>query len=183
MPAATISPARVHEHRTQGRSCVLLDVRSPLEHRGLHAEGVQLHPLDRLDPKIIAATRPDGAPVYVLCRSGGRATQAVDRLTAAGLTDCFVVEGGTDAWAAAGLPVVRGQAGMSLERQVRVAAGSLVLIGVILGFTVHPYVFGLSGFVGAGLVFAGITDWCGMGLLIAKMPWNQVSETKAACCK
>jgi len=184
MPVATISPNRVHEHRTQGRPCVLVDVRSPLEHRAVHAEGVQLHPLDRIDPKVIAAARPDGAPVYVLCRSGGRATQAVERLSAAGVNDCFVVEGGTDAWAAAGLPVVRGKAGMSLERQVRIAAGSLVLIGVILGFAVHPYCFGVSGFVGAGLIFAGITDWCGMGLLIAKMPWNQVSEQKTvSCCK
>ena len=78
-----------------------------------------------------------------------------------------------DAWTAAGLPVVRGKATMSLERQVRIAAGLLVLVGVTLGFTVHPYWFGLSGFVGAGLAFAGITDTCMMGMMLAKLPWNR----------
>jgi rhodanese-related sulfurtransferase len=84
-----------------------------------------------------------------------------------------VVEGGTEAWIAAGLPVDRGTVtAISLERQVRIAAGALVLLGVLLGWLVHPAFFGLSGFVGAGLVFAGITDFCGMGLLLARMPWN-----------
>jgi rhodanese-related sulfurtransferase len=84
-----------------------------------------------------------------------------------------VVEGGTLAWIEAGLPVTRGTAKViSLERQVRIAAGALVLTGVLLGWFVHPPFFGLAGFVGAGLVFAGITDFCGMGLLLAKLPWN-----------
>jgi hypothetical protein len=83
------------------------------------------------------------------------------------------VEGGTQAWVEAGLPVNRGASKvMSLERQVRIAAGSLVLTGVLLSLFVHPYFIGLSGFVGAGLIFAGISDWCGMGLLLAKLPWN-----------
>ena len=86
-----------------------------------------------------------------------------------------MVEGGTKAWEAAGLPVVRGQGVISIERQVRIGAGTLVLLGVLLGSWVDPFWFFLSGFVGAGLIFAGITDWCGMGLLLAKMPWNQSS--------
>jgi len=85
------------------------------------------------------------------------------------------VEGGTLAWDQAGLPVTRGKKMMSLERQVRIAAGSLVLIGVVLAWMVHPYLIRLSAFVGAGLVFAGITDTCGMGMLLARMPWNQVA--------
>ena len=84
------------------------------------------------------------------------------------------VEGGTLAWAEAGLPVVRGKRAISLERQVRIAAGSLVLLGAILGWMVHPVFVGVSAFIGAGLVFAGITDTCGMGLLLARMPWNRV---------
>jgi hypothetical protein len=84
------------------------------------------------------------------------------------------------AWEAAGLPVTRGKKVLSLERQVRVAAGLLVLTGVILGTWVHPGFHGLAGFVGAGLVFAGLTDWCGMAMLLAKMPWNQRS---GQCCK
>ena len=85
------------------------------------------------------------------------------------------VEGGTLACEAAGLPVVRGKKAISLERQVRIAAGFLVLVGAVLALTVHPYFAGLSAFVGAGLMFAGITDTCGMGMLLARMPWNQVS--------
>ena len=86
------------------------------------------------------------------------------------------VEGGTLACVEAGLPVVRGKKAISLERQVRIAAGSLVLLGVLLGWFVHPAFIGLSAFVGAGLVFAGITDTCGMGMMLARMPWNQVKD-------
>ena len=85
-----------------------------------------------------------------------------------------VVEGGTQAWVAAGLPVVKGsKSAISIERQVRIGAGILVLTGVILGSLIHPAFFGLSAFIGAGLVFAGVTNWCGMGLLLAKAPWNR----------
>jgi len=80
------------------------------------------------------------------------------------------------------LPVVRGKKSIPLERQVRIAAGFLVLLGAVLGFFVHPYFIGLSAFVGAGLMFAGITDTCGMALVLAKMPWNQVKDEEASCC-
>ena len=90
-----------------------------------------------------------------------------------------MLEGGVTAWEQAGLPVKRGKTVLSLERQVRVAAGLLVLTGVVLGFLVHPAFFGLAAFVGAGLTFAGLTDWCGMAMLLAKMPWNQRGGT---CC-
>ena len=95
------------------------------------------------------------------------------------------VEGGTAAWEAAGLPVVRGKKTISLERQVRIAAGVLVLVGSALGYFVHPYFIGVAAFVGAGLTFAGVTDTCGMGMLLARMPWNQVSQASgdAACCE
>ena len=86
------------------------------------------------------------------------------------------VERGTQAWQEAGLPVVRGKKILSLERQVRIAAGILVLIGAMLGWIIHPAFTGMSAFVGAGLVFSGITDSCAMGMLLAKMPWNQLSQ-------
>ena len=95
------------------------------------------------------------------------------KLEAAGFTHIVNVEGGTLAWPAAGLPVVEGKKVMSLERQVRIAAGSLVVIGAAVGLFVHPGWLGLSAFIGAGLVFAGVTDTCGMGMMIAKMPWNR----------
>jgi rhodanese-related sulfurtransferase len=90
------------------------------------------------------------------------------------------VEGGTMAWNQAGLPVTRGKKGMSLERQIRIVAGSLVFIGVVLGTLISPYFYGLSGFVGLGLIFAGVTDICPMAMVIARMPWNQVRDG-AAC--
>ena len=99
---------------------------------------------------------------------------AAGHFLAAGYPSIHVVEGGTQAWVAAGLPVVKGKKNsISIERQVRIGAGSLVLIGVILGVFVNPVFLALPAFVGAGLIFAGITDWCGMGLLLARAPWNR----------
>jgi len=175
-----ISPAEVYHTRSSGQPCLCLDVRTPTEHRELHAEGVTLLPLDQLNVERVRKLRTDDRPIYLFCRSGSRATQAHDQLKKSGLNDCFIVEGGTEAWAANGFPVVRGRKAMSLERQVRIAAGLLVVIGIILAQTLHPYAIGLSAFVGVGLIFAGLTDWCGMGLLLARMPWNQVGAT---CCK
>ena len=91
-----------------------------------------------------------------------------------------VVQGGTNAWVAAGLPVVRGRKTISIERQVRIVAGTLVVIGTGLGWLVHPVFFILSAFVGAGLVFAGATDICGMAIVLAKAPWNRTGKEQAA---
>lgn len=167
---ATLDPKTVHEAHAGGK-VRLVDVRTPAEHGEVHIEGSVLMPLDRLDP-----ARIEG-PVVLVCRSGKRAEEARRKLAAAGCADLAVLEGGVTAWEQAGLPVKRGEAAMSLERQVRIAAGLLVLTGVALGFLVHPAFFGLSAFVGAGLTFAGLTDWCGMAMLLAKMPWNRRSGT------
>ena len=172
----TIQPAKLHERRNCGETLNLLDVRTPAEHAQEHVPGVVLVPLDRLDPSQLASM--DGfakdRPVYILCRSGNRARQAAMRLENAGFTECVLVEGGTQAWVEAGLPVNRGSGKViSLERQVRIAAGTLVLLGVLLSRFVYPDFVWLSAFIGAGLIFAGITDWCGMGMLLAKLPWNQ----------
>jgi rhodanese-related sulfurtransferase len=121
-------------------------------------------------------------PLYVICRSGSRGRQACEKFVAAGFTNVVNVEGGTLACVESGLPVVRGKKMILLERQVRIAAGSLVLIGAALGWLVHPAFIGLSAFVGGGLVFAGVTDTCGMGMMLARMPWNQVKDTADACC-
>ena len=181
-PAQPVPAAEVAKARSQRPGVGLIDVRTPVEYAEVHAEGATLVPLDALDPKAVMAERNGAAdePVYVLCQSGTRAAKAVKRFRAAGFDNVFSVEGGTRAWERAGLPVVRGRTVMSLERQVRVAAGSFVLLGVLLGWLVHPAFFGLSAFVGAGLVFAGVTDWCGMGLLIARMPWNRQGSSCGA---
>lgn len=187
----TISPQGMAQLRQSGKTIELIDVRTPVEFQELHVEFARNIPLDRLDPKAIQAERNGSAdqPLYVVCRSGSRGKQACEKFVAAGMTNIVNVEGGTLACEAAGLPIVRGKKAISLERQVRIAAGSLVVIGSVLGFFVHPYFIGLAAFVGAGLVFAGVTDTCGMGMLLARMPWNQVkSECSAnrpvsgACC-
>ena len=128
----------------------------------------------------LAKERDRNAPLYVICRSGSRSKQGCDKLIAAGFTNVINVTGGTQAWDKAGFAVVRGKKAVSLERQVRIAAGSLVVAGSALGFFVHPYWIALSAFVGAGLVFAGVTDTCGMAMVLAKMPWNKVAKTPAS---
>ena len=123
-----------------------------------------------------------GKPIYVMCQSGNRAKRAAEKIEKAGIDSVSVIEGGMNAWEAAGLPVQRGRTTLSLERQVRIAAGTLVLLGVVLGFSVTPVMYALSGLVGAGLIFAGITDTCGMGLLLARMPWNTRTICSSGSC-
>lgn len=164
----TVSPTDLHRLIEQGRRVQVIDVRTPIEFAGVHAAPARLVPLAELMPQSF----PGDEPVYFICKSGKRATQACEKLLSAGRENVACVEGGTDAWVRAGLPVVRRPV-MSLERQVRIAAGSLVLLAVALGYLIHTGFFAIAGFVGAGLVFAGITDFCGMGLLIARAPWNR----------
>jgi rhodanese-related sulfurtransferase len=165
-----------------GQKGVMIDVRTPAEYHEMHVAGSALMPLDELDVETVRGACKRGEPLYVMCYSGKRAAQAVKKLSGAGLENCVLVEGGIQAWDEAGLPVVRGERKViPLERQVRIAAGLLVLTGVTLGWLVHPGWFGLAGFVGAGLVFAGITDTCGMGMMIAKMPWNKRGAQPQAC--
>ncbi len=159
----------------------LIDVRTPAEFQEVHLTAARNVPLDRLNVQAEAAKIPTGQPLYVICKAGGRGRQACEQFHKAGFTNVINVLGGTQACVQAGLPAVRGKKMMSLERQVRIAAGSLVLTGAALAWFIHPAFVGLSAFVGAGLVFAGITDTCGMGLLLARMPWNQVSSSGAAC--
>ena len=170
-----ISPIELQKLLAAKPDLALLDVRTPVEFAEVHVPQARSIPLDEINPRELAGSgqiRKD-QPVYLLCRSGQRATKAAEKFAKEGFTDPIAVEGGTLAWIEANLPVTRGKTKViSLERQVRIVAGSLVLAGVLLGWLVHPSFFGLSAFVGAGLAFAGITDFCGMGLLLAKLPWN-----------
>lgn len=171
---AAIDPASAHRILDSKAPGQFVDVREPGEVDTIRVEGALNLPLSsleelagRLDPKI---------PTYLLCRSGSRAASAASRLKALGHRDVFVVEGGLNAWISSGKPVVHGARKVwSLERQVRVAAGFLAFGGVVLGFTVSPRWFYLSGFVGLGLMFAGVTDICTMALILARMPWNKGS--------
>jgi rhodanese-related sulfurtransferase len=171
----TISPAELNELLATQPNLALLDVRTPVEFAEVHIPQARNIPLDELQPKRLLESgqlRRD-QPVYLLCRTGTRACKAADKLAKENL-DCIIVEGGTVAWTQHGLPVSRSAVKViSLERQVRIVAGSLVVIGAVLAWQVHPAFIALCAFVGAGLVFAGVTDFCGMGLLLAKMPWNK----------
>jgi len=170
----TISPRELGKLRATDNEAVLLDVRTPAEFVEVHIGGARLEPLDRLDAEELVEEFGAGRPVHVICRSGNRAGQAIEKLEGAGCEGAVLVEGGMNAWVASGLPVNRGAKTMSLERQVRIAAGALVVVGAVLGWILkEPVLHGVSAFVGAGLVFAGLTDSCAMGMLIAKMPWNQ----------
>jgi rhodanese-related sulfurtransferase len=180
MGVSTMTPQQLHDLVQAGSAIDLIDVRTPVEYREVHVGFARNVPLDQLDATRLASGRPGQSPLYVICRSGSRGKQACEKLQAAGYTQVVNVEGGTQAWAQAGLPVVRGQKAISLERQVRIAAGLLVLVGSLLGALVSPYWIGLAAFVGAGLMFAGITDTCGMAMLLARMPWNQVSRSTTA---
>lgn len=177
--ATSVSPRQVLDRIAQGEAVELIDVRTPAEFAEAHVEFARNEPLERLDPQRVMRNRQFGAevPLYVVCQKGGRGKQACEKFAQAGFANAVNVDGGTLAFIDAGAPVVRGRKTMSLERQVRIAAGSLVLTGCVLAWLVHPGFIGLSAFVGAGLVFAGLTDTCGMGMLLARMPWNQSCQT------
>jgi rhodanese-related sulfurtransferase len=155
-----------------------IDVRTPVEFSAGHVLGAHLYPLQGFQPKQVlkqaAVEFGKGAPIYVLCKGGARAQKAAEQLAEHTDQPIYVVEGGTDACVALDMAIHRNEkAPISLDRQVRITAGSLVLLGVILGGFIHPIWFGLSGFVGAGLLFSGVTDTCGMAMLLSRMPWNK----------
>ncbi len=172
---ATMTPQECFDRLQRGETLSLIDVRTPGEFQAVHATPARLVSLDQLTS--VLSTEPAGV-VALICKSGSRATKGREALAAAGRMEVVVVEGGTDAWVAAGLPCVRGRSRVpSLERQVRITAGLLVSLGVILGWLLHPAFLALSLFVGCGLVFAGMTDTCGMAMVLTKLPWNRATPS------
>jgi rhodanese-related sulfurtransferase len=170
----TILPVQLQTILATQPAAPVIDVRTPVEFAEVHVPQARSVPLDELKPGSLQLAKEQ--PVYLLCRSGQRATKAAEKFTKEGFTQPVVIAGGTLAWIEANLPVTRSAVKViSLERQVRIVAGAIVLSGVLLSRLVNFNFIWLSGFVGAGLVFAGITDFCGMGLLLAKMPWNKRS--------
>ena len=150
---------------------LVVDVRLPAEYRAVHLEPSVLLPLDEITRR--RSELPRERELVLVCRTGARARLAAAQL--AGLRT-RVLEGGIAAWQQAGYPVVEGQAHMSLEREVRVVAGALACIGGALAVAASPWFGLLPAFVGAGLVYAGITDRCGMAMLLAKLPYNRRSD-------
>jgi rhodanese-related sulfurtransferase len=166
-----VEPADLRAMLGRGEALVV-DVREPDEFAREHIEGALLIPLSRLHPAQIPAD--DGRVVVLHCRSGSRSTRAANLLLGSGRGTVRHLKGGLAAWRAAGLPVVEDRrVPISIMRQVQIAAGSLVVLGTVLGAWVSPWFLVLSGFVGAGLVFAGATGTCGMAALLGLMPWNR----------
>ena len=161
--------------KLDGHDKIFVDVRSPAEYRSVRVQGAVNLPLNSIscdDVKKLIGDKYNPA-IILLCGKGGRARKAAEILQA-GSFNLLVVEGGTNACVEANLPIEKGSGTtISVERQVRIGAGSLVCLGIALGHFVNPNFYFLSTFIGAGLIFAGVTDWCGMGLLIARAPWNK----------
>jgi rhodanese-related sulfurtransferase len=169
MTLTTITPAEAVRRMQEG--ALLIDIREPDEHARTRIPNARNVPVGQID-------RIGDAPAVIYhCRSGMRTQANAVRLGQASECEAFLLEGGLDAWRSAGLPVEEDRkAPLEIMRQVQIAAGLLVLAGVILGLTVAPAFFGLAGFVGAGLTFSGLSGWCGMARLLALMPWNRRAQ-------
>ncbi len=196
MTAYQTMSARELDNKAIGQG-VIIDVRTKMEHNEKHLGRAHAHvPLDELDPRDFMLRHGLGrdSDIYVLCRSGARAKQAAEKFIADGFSNVYVVDGGLMACEESGV-AVQGQAaaaGMSapqksgggvipLERQVRIAAGLMAGLGALLGLVAHPVFTLIPLFVGGGLVFSGVTDRCGLALVLTKAPWNKSAVTGATC--
>jgi rhodanese-related sulfurtransferase len=171
-----INPEAIKNLPTSG--CIILDVRTNMEHAGQHLECPHLHiPLDQLNVDDFIQTNKISADsqLYILCHSGKRAETAANQFVKNGISNVHVISGGITACQGCGIAIKsESSAPISLERQVRIVAGLLIAIGSILALFFDAAFVALPLFVGCGLVFAGITNKCGMALLLTKAPWNKV---------
>jgi rhodanese-related sulfurtransferase len=180
----SVTARELHRRLAEGGPADLLDVRTPPEHAAAHIAGVQLMPLDQLNPAAFLKGRNDAKrPLYVICQSGGRASRAIEQFRRAGFDGCILLEGGTQAWMDAGLPVERDESRvLPLMRQVQIVIGAVSAAGAAAALWVNPLFAIIPLFTGCGLLFAGITGFCGLALLLAKMPWNRRSVCASTTC-
>jgi rhodanese-related sulfurtransferase len=158
------------------KGAVPIDIRGADEHARECIPGARNCPVGEL-----AKLDTTAGPVIFYCRSGRRTAVNAERLAAAADCDAYILDGGIDAWKRSGLPVRENRSEpIEIQRQVQLAAGSLVLLGIVGGQLMHPAFYAVSGFVGAGLMFAGLSGWCGMAKLLEVMPWNRRSAQAAA---
>ena len=158
------------ERRIKAHEAVLIDIREPDEYAREHIAGAHHVPLSRLDEHDFSKQR--GAVVFH-CQSGNRTCINFDRLKQSGAADITVLEGGLNAWKAAGLPtVVDRRQPLPMQRQVMITAGSIIVTSLVLAYLVAPWFAGLAAFMGCGLMFAGVSGWCGLAKLLERMPWN-----------
>lgn len=168
----TIDPKTLKRRLDEG-SAVLIDIREPAEHARERIAGARLVPLSTIDRQSI----PGDKTIVFHCRTGNRTAANAGVLLAKHCPDAYALAGGLEAWKAAGLPTeIDRRAPIELFRQVQIAAGSLILIGLLLAVLVSPWFVALSAFVGGGLIFAGVTGTCGMARFLGIMPWNQMTK-------
>lgn len=177
---AVIRPPELARLLSEHPEVRLLDVRTPTEYETLHIRGAYNVPLDLLGEHGAEIRTNVAEPVVLICQSGQRARKAEEALKAAGMPNLHVLDGGVNGWVAAGNPVVRRAERLSLERQVRIAAGSLAALGGLLAVFINPLFALLPAFVGSGLVFAGVTNTCGMAMLLTRLPYNRVATCDVA---
>jgi len=174
MQVKSVSPARLCLLVSAGQPHELLDVRTPPEFINAHVPGATLIPLDDLNAVHYLKDHRSGNPIYIICQSGGRARKAIERFEACGCQDAVLVEGGTQAWIDAGLPVNRGTTNvLPILRQVQIVVGTLSIVSALLALFVSTWFAIIPLLLGCGLLFAGITGTCGMALLLVRMPWNR----------
>lgn len=177
-----ISPREANERKA---SVLFLDVRTPAEFGEAHIEGAVLHPLGGLNPVQVEKLTAGKEACVVICQSGKRAESAAAKLKGCDVPGLCVLDGGLEAWIAAGLPVNRGESrGLSLMRQVQLTIGLVSATGAGLALFVNPLFAIIPLVTGCGLLFAGITGFCGLAVLLAKMPWNRAGGCPTgACCE
>lgn len=161
----------------EGGNLLIIDVRTPAEFSSMHlAEAINI-PLDRLQHEInqgrCKKSLISQKTIFLTCQSGRRAEEAAKLFLEHGIDNIRWISGGTESCARAGLPMIHNKGVIAMERQVQITAGSLVLLGLVLGVFFNPWFLLLSAFIGGGLVFAGLSNTCGLAKLLAKMPWNQ----------
>ena len=167
-----LSPASLAERIAQG-SIQIIDIREADEYAREHIAASQSLPLSSLNQ----ALPNEGKDIVFTCKSGQRTKANSEHLAACAPVPAYVLEGGLDGWKRAGFAsvIIRSKP-IDMMRQVQMIAGSLILLGVVLGTLVHPGLYGISAFVGAGPLFAGLTGFCGMARLLAFAPWNRQSR-------
>jgi rhodanese-related sulfurtransferase len=178
--APLLTPDELAQFLAERPEARLLDVRTPGEFESQHIAGAYNVPLDLLGEHGHEIRARVADPVILICRSGQRARKAEDALAATGMRNLHILEGGMTAWVAAGRPVRQHTPRMSLERQVRIAAGGLAATGGLLALLANPLFAAIPAFIGSGLVFAGITDTCAMGMLLARLPYNRAANCDVA---
>ena len=167
------------KRRLEAGTAVLIDIREPAEYARENIAEARLVPLSVFGPDKFVQERAAATSIIFHCQSGNRTCMNFDKLEAAGLPDIYVLEGGLGAWKEAGLPTrLDRKQPIELQRQVMIAAGSLILTGFILGTLVSPWFIAIPVFMGCGLLFAGVTGRCGLATLLMLMPWNKAATAR-----